>query len=65
MVSYVTLPTSTRSATLLVWQEKLRFPWWLGGVVGSTVAAPFVRRRWRKNVATLKAIVEGTHARTP
>jgi hypothetical protein len=49
-----------RHGTLFVWQEKLRFPWWMGGVVGSTVAAPFFRRVWKKNLANLKAIVEGT-----
>ena len=51
-----------RHGTLFVWQEKLRFPWWMGGPVGSTVAAPFFRRVWKKNLANLKSIVEGTGA---
>jgi hypothetical protein len=54
-----------RHGTLFVTQEKLRFPWWMGGPVGATVAAPFLRRAWKRNLANLKAIVEGTQARTP
>ena len=52
-----------RHGTLFVWQEKLRFPWWMGGPVGSTIAAPFFRRVWKKNLANLKSIVEGGAAR--
>ncbi|MDQ4098721.1 MAG: SRPBCC family protein [Actinomycetota bacterium] len=48
-----------RHGTLFVWQEKLRFPWWMGGPIGSAVAAPFFRRVWKKNLANLKSIVEG------
>jgi hypothetical protein len=48
-----------RHGTLFVWQEKLHFPWWMGGPVGATVAAPFFRRVWKRNLANLKSIVEG------
>ena len=44
--------------TLFVWQETLRFPWWMGGRVGSRLAAPFFRRMWKKNLRNLKAVVE-------
>jgi hypothetical protein len=47
-----------RGGTLFVWQEWLRFPWWLGGPVASAVTRPFFRRVWRKNLANLRSIVE-------
>ena len=46
--------------TLFVWQEKLSFPWWMGGVLGSTLAAPFFRYVWKRNLRNLRAIVEAT-----
>ncbi len=47
-----------RHGTLFVWKEVLRFPWWMGGPVGSAVAAPFFRRMWKKNLRNLKRLVE-------
>ena len=44
--------------TLFVWQEHLRFPWWMGGSVGSALAAPFFRYVWKRNLKNLKATVE-------
>ena len=41
--------------TLFVCQETLRFPWWMGGPIGSRLAAPFFRRMWKKNLRNLKA----------
>lgn len=47
-----------RHGTLFVWKERLQFPAWMGGPVGSAVAAPFLRHIWKKNMANLKAMAE-------
>jgi hypothetical protein len=41
----------------LTWREDLRFPWWLGGQLGSFVASPILRAIWRSNLRALVAIV--------
>lgn len=46
------------SATTMVWVERLRFPWWLGGPLGAVAARPVLRRIWQANLARLAAIVE-------
>jgi hypothetical protein len=53
-----TLATKRHGKTQFCWSERLRFPWWMGGVVGERVAKPVFRRLWRGNLARLKAIVE-------
>ncbi len=50
--------TAEASGTRFCWDEVLRFPWWLGGVIGERVAKPLLLRIWRKNLRTLKARVE-------
>ncbi|HEX2384873.1 MAG TPA: SRPBCC family protein [Acidimicrobiales bacterium] len=40
------------------WDERLSFPWFLGGPVGAAVAAPILKRIWRRNLVNLKALVE-------
>jgi hypothetical protein len=44
--------------TLFTWDEHLRFPWWLGGRVGSAVSKPVLRSIWKRNLSTLKDLVE-------
>jgi carbon monoxide dehydrogenase subunit G len=45
--------------TRFEWEEKLRFPWWLGGPIGSAIAGPIVLRPlWRRNLRALKRQVE-------
>ena len=46
-----TLRRAGRGRTRLVWDERLRFPWWLGGPVAGALAAPVLRRIWRGNLA--------------
>jgi hypothetical protein len=52
-----------RDRTRLTWEERLRFPWWLGGPVTGLVAAPVLRLIWRGNLRRLASLVENrTHA---
>jgi uncharacterized protein YndB with AHSA1/START domain len=44
--------------TRFSWNERLSFPWFLGGPMGAAVAAPILKRIWRRNLANLKALVE-------
>ena len=44
--------------TEFCWEERLRFPWWMGGPVGEQIGRPVLRRLWHGNVERLKAMVE-------
>lgn len=44
--------------TKLVWEERLVFPWWLGGPVAAAVGAQVLRLIWRRNLGNLKRRVE-------
>jgi len=41
------------------WEERLRFPWWMGGRVGAVVGGEVLKLVWGRNLRTLKGIVEG------
>lgn len=43
-----------RGGTRFVWEERLVFPWWLGGWPGSVVGAVVLRRLWKRNLGALK-----------
>ena len=45
--------------TRVTWDERLRFPWWLGGPVAGLVAGPVLRHVWRGNLRRLAALAEG------
>ncbi len=48
--------------TRFTWREELHFPWYLGGPVVGTAAAPILKTIWRRNLAGLKQRIEGSHA---
>ena len=47
-----------RSRTRFVWEERLVFPWWLGGRVGGVFGGQVLRAVWHRNLRALKRIVE-------
>lgn len=54
-----TLSRARGGRTRFAWDERLRFPWWLGGPVGGVVGARILRRIWKRNLTVLKALIEG------
>lgn len=46
--------------TLFTWDERLTFPWWLGGRLSAALAAPVLRRLWKGNLRRLKSLLERT-----
>ena len=59
-----TLGRRRGNRTRFTWTERLTFPWWMGGPIGALAAKPILRGVWRRNLATLKRLVEG-QAATP
>lgn len=54
-----TLRRARRGRTRFTWEERLRYPWWLGGPVGGVVGDRVMATIWRRNLSALKRIVEG------
>ena len=48
-----TIQPARGDRTRLAWVEELHFPVWLAGRLGARVAAPVLRRIWRRNLAAL------------
>jgi hypothetical protein len=44
--------------TRLVWEERLAFPWWMGGPVGGLAGGQVLKRVWRRNLANLRGRFE-------
>jgi hypothetical protein len=53
-----TLTKARGSKTRFTWDERLRFPWWMGGPVGGVVGGRIMRQIWKKNLRILKALIE-------
>jgi hypothetical protein len=49
--------------TRLAWTEDLRFPIFLGGVLGAFVAKPVLRRIWRGNLTRFARLTENRYRR--
>ena len=49
-----------RGGTRFTWEERLVFPWWMGGPLGALVGGHVVLRLvWRRNLRNLKDRIEG------
>ena len=44
--------------TRFSWDERLRFPWRIGGPFGAIVAKPLLRAVWKRNLRRLKQLAE-------
>jgi len=46
------------ATTEVQWEERLRFPWWLGGPVGERIGRPVLGHIWQGNLERLAARIE-------
>jgi hypothetical protein len=49
-----TLTPAPHGRTHFAWDERLTFPWWLGGRAGELAAKPVLRRIWKGNLVRLR-----------
>ena len=53
-----TLARRRGGRTRFTWQERLVFPWWMGGPLGGLMGGQVLRLVWKRNLSTLKRLVE-------
>jgi hypothetical protein len=49
---------ATRGRTRFTWEEHLKFPWWLGGGLGSLIGGRVLKRVWQRNLRNLRSRLE-------
>ena len=50
-----TLRRARRGRTRFTWEERLVFPWWLGGRLGGVVGAQVLKQIWKGNLRRLRS----------
>ena len=53
-----TLRRSRGGRTRFTWEERLRYPWWMGGPLGGVIGDQVMRQIWKRNLLRLKQQVE-------
>ncbi len=53
-----TLRAAGNDRTEFLWDETLRFPWWMAGELGGRVGAVVLAQIWKRNLRGLKQRVE-------
>jgi hypothetical protein len=53
-----TLSPADGDTTDFSWEERLRFPWWMGASFGGLIGARLLRAVWRRNLAKLRGRLE-------
>jgi hypothetical protein len=49
-----TLTAVGTDKTAFVWEERLRFPWWMGGPIGGFVGSLILKQIWKRNLSLLR-----------
>jgi hypothetical protein len=52
-----TLTGQPDDRTRFAWEERLVFPWWMGGPIGGVVGGRVLRFVWKRNLRALKLLV--------